>query len=150
MTNRTTGPSMPGLAACAFALLLSGSAFAQESVAASAAAAPSAAASVGESGQHSCRPEYPPAAVRARAEGTTILEFTVAATGALTTVEILQSAGPTPEHHLLDEAAVAALRSCPFKAAVDGVGKPVEAKVKVNYDWFLDAAAAAAARKRRQ
>ena len=147
MTNRSTGPSMPALAACVFALLLSGSALAQESAAASAA---SAAASSGEPRPHSCRPEYPAAAVRARAEGTTVLELTVAATGALTTVEILQSAGPTPEHHLLDEAAVAALRSCAFKAAVDGAGKPVEAKVKENYDWFLDAAAAAAARKRRQ
>lgn len=147
MTNGSIDSSTARLAACAFALLLSGAAFAQEPAAASSASA--AASSGGESRQHACRPEYPPAAMRAKAEGTTILEITIAATGTLAKVAILQSAGPTPEHRLLDEAAIEALRACPFKPAVDGSGKPVDATIKVNYDWYLDAASARAARKQR-
>lgn len=125
-----------GFAGLALALQLSSCAHAEEpaEVAASAASM-----GVGGTATHTknCRPEYPAAALRARAQGTSVVGFTVAATGDVTKVEVLQSAGQTPEHKLLDQAAAIALLTCPFKPGVDGAGKPVESTAKVDYRWVL-------------
>ena len=41
--------------------------------------------------------------------------------------------GPTPEHQVLDEAAVAALSRCPFHAGTDESGQPAGAHITVTY-----------------
>lgn len=87
--------------------------------------------------QVDCKPRYPQAAVRAGAQGVTRLAFHVDATGKLTQVDIVGRSGPTREHQMLDKAAASALSLCPFKAATDANGHPIESVFTVNYTWLL-------------
>ena len=152
MTLRISGTTAIKAAACVLSLHACVPAHGQASPAspaAPAASAPASASGEGTQGRKTCRPTYPEAAKRARAEGTTVVQLTVAADGAATKVVVARSAGPTPEHKMLDQAAVEALRACPFKPAADATGKPVEATVKVDYVWLLDPPGAAASGVRR-
>jgi len=81
------------------------------------------------------KPEFPAAALRAEATGTTKIRFTVDATGAVSKAEVERSAGPSREHRLLDRAAVDALSKCRFKAGTDEAGKPVGTTTIVEYVW---------------
>ena len=85
-----------------------------------------------------CKPEYPPAATRASATGTSRIKFTVDAAGKVTAAEVVGSSGPTREHRLLDKAAQAALSTCPFSPGIDSTGKPVGTEVVVEYAWKLE------------
>lgn len=85
------------------------------------------------------RPEdYPAAAQRAEATGTTSIRFTVGADGKLSKAEIVRSAGATREHKLLDRLALAKLSQCSFTAGTDENGRPVGASFDVEYVWKLD------------
>lgn len=93
-------------------------------------------ANVGE-----CAPkneDYPPAAQRANATGTTSIQFTVGADGKMTGAEIVRPAGSSREHRLLDRLALAKLSECNFKPGVDESGKPVGGSFRVDYVWKLD------------
>jgi protein TonB len=85
-----------------------------------------------------CRPEFPPAALRAQVSGTSHIRFTVDANGKVTAAEVVGSSGPTREHRLLDNAAKAALASCPIKVGIDAEGRPVGTQVEVAYTWKLE------------
>ena len=85
-----------------------------------------------------CRPVYPPAALRAQVQGTTVVDFVVDPEGVASRATIVESAGPTPEHRALDEEAASALTHCPFKPATDGDGRPVSGHVHVNYSWVIE------------
>jgi len=86
-----------------------------------------------------CRkPDYPAAAQRAEATGTTRIRFSVDGEGHVTKAEVVGSAGPSREHRLLDRAAVDALSACPFKPGIDENGKPVGAFANVDYAWKLE------------
>lgn len=90
---------------------------------------------------HACAPtadDYPPAAIRAEATGTTKIRFTIDANGALVKTEVVHSAGPTREHKMLDRVAVSKLSECKFKAAIDAQGKPVGGSFDVDYVWNLN------------
>lgn len=95
-------------------------------------------------GKKNCRPEYPAAALRAKAQGNTTIRFTIDAKGVVTQADVVQSSGPTPEHRLLDETARMALAGCPFKPGTDASGQPIGATVDVVYRWVIAAPETAA------
>ncbi len=81
------------------------------------------------------KPDYPAAARRADATGTSKIRFTVDASGVVSKAEIERSAGSSREHRLLDRAAVDALSKCRFKPGIDDKGKPVGGTTVVDYVW---------------
>lgn len=84
------------------------------------------------------KPEYPAAAQRADAQGTTVIRFTVDAEGKVSKAEIVRSAGSSREHRLLDRAAVDALGRCRFIPGKDESGKSIGAFANVEYKWTLE------------
>jgi protein TonB len=86
----------------------------------------------------SCKPEYPAAALRANATGTTRIKFTVDAAGKVVSAEIVGSSGSSRENRLLDNAAKSALSTCPFTPGIDDTGKPVGTTTVVDYTWKLE------------
>jgi periplasmic protein TonB len=82
--------------------------------------------------------DYPPAAQRAEATGTTKIRFTVDASGRMTNAEVTRSAGASREHRLLDRVAVTKLSECKFQPGRDENGNPVGATVEVEYVWKLE------------
>lgn len=81
------------------------------------------------------KPEYPAAALRADATGTTKIRFTVDATGVVAKAEIERAAGVSREHRLLDRTAVEALSKCRFRPGTDEQGKAVGGTTVVEYVW---------------
>ena len=89
----------------------------------------------------SCAPkneDYPPAALRAEATGTTRIRFTVSAEGRVTGSEVLRSAGPSREHKMLDRLAVGKLSECAFKPGADENGRPTGGTTEVEYVWKIE------------
>jgi protein TonB len=89
----------------------------------------------------SCKPtgdDYPSAAKRAEATGTTKVRFTVGADGKLASAEVAKSAGPSREHKMLDRIAVSKLSECTFRAGVDENGRPAGGSFEVDYVWKLE------------
>ena len=82
--------------------------------------------------------DYPAAARRAEATGTTKVRFTVGADGKLSGAEVVKSAGPTREHKMLDRVALAKLGECTFTPGIDDHGKPVGGSFDVEYVWRLE------------
>jgi protein TonB len=83
--------------------------------------------------------DYPAAAKRAEATGTTRIRFTVGPDGRLAgQPEIVKSAGSSREHKMLDRLAASKLSECKFRAGVDENGKPMGASFDVDYVWKLD------------
>lgn len=81
--------------------------------------------------------DYPAAARRAEATGTTKVRFSVGADGKLTSAEIVRSAGSSREHKMLDRIALSKLSECTFRAGTDENGRPVGASFDVDYVWKL-------------
>ena len=85
------------------------------------------------------RDDYPAAAVRAEATGTTRVQVNVDATGKIVSVDVLKSAGPSREHKSLDRLIVTKIISdCKATPARDDEGKPVAGSTPVEYVWKLD------------
>ncbi|MCA6216642.1 energy transducer TonB [Ideonella sp. B7] len=81
--------------------------------------------------------DYPAAAARAQATGTTRVRFTVDAGGKLAKAEVVRSAGPSREHRMLDRIAVEKLSECTFRPGVDENGHPAGGTFEVDYVWTL-------------
>ncbi|MBI5719124.1 MAG: TonB family protein [Burkholderiales bacterium] len=84
------------------------------------------------------KPDYPTAALRAEATGTSRIRFTVDASGMMTRAEVERSAGPTREHRMLDQAAIGALSKCRFKPGLDKQGQAAGGVAVVEYVWKID------------
>ncbi len=84
------------------------------------------------------KPEYPAAAARAEATGTTKIRFVVDAEGKVSSATVEAQAGSSREHRLLDRTAVEALSKCRFKPGTDEQGKPLGGTTVVEYVWKLD------------
>lgn len=82
--------------------------------------------------------DYPAAARRAEATGTTRVRFTVGPDGKLASAEVVKSAGPTREHKMLDRIALAKLGECTFTPGIDDHGKPTGGSFDVEYVWRLE------------
>jgi protein TonB len=83
--------------------------------------------------------EYPAAAVRAEATGTSKVRINIDAEGRLQSVDIVKSAGASREHKMLDRLLASSLGSrCKFEPARDEAGKPVAGYVEAEYVWKLD------------
>jgi protein TonB len=82
--------------------------------------------------------DYPQPAIKANAEGRSLLRFTVDATGKLVGTEVVRSAGMSREHKLLDRVAAAKFAECKFTPGVDASGKPVGGTVSIEYVWRLE------------
>jgi len=82
--------------------------------------------------------DYPSAAQKAEATGTTKISFTVGADGKLASSQIVRSAGPSREHKMLDRMAMSKLSECAFRPGSDENGRPVGGTFEVEYVWKLD------------
>jgi periplasmic protein TonB len=102
---------------------------------------PRRAASPAIANASACAPtadDYPTAARRSEATGTTRVRFAVGADGKLASAQVVRSAGSSREHKMLDRLAMTKLSECTFKAGIDENGKPVGASFDVEYVWKLD------------
>ena len=91
-----------------------------------------------DAGAAQCHPEYPAAAQRAGATGTTRIRFTVDAAGRVAATQILRASGSARENRLMDQAAAAALARCPVQVGTDDQGRPVGTTTDVDYVWTLN------------
>lgn len=82
-------------------------------------------------------PAYPTAAAGAGATGSTTLEITVDATSTVTRVVVVKSAGDTPAHKLLDQAAIDDIATCTINAARGRDGQPVSTTARMTFNWVL-------------
>ena len=81
--------------------------------------------------------DYPAAALKEEATGTTRVRFTVDATGKLSASEVVRTAGPSRAHKALDRVAVQKLSECTFRPGQDENGKAVGGTFDVEYVWKL-------------
>ena len=103
-------------------------------------AAPPQAARPAIANVKACAPreeDYPPAAARAEATGTTKVRFSIDGQGAMVKAEVVKSAGGSREHKLLDRVAVEKLSACKFTPGADESGRPVGGSFDVEYVWKL-------------
>ena len=82
--------------------------------------------------------DYPAAAVRSEATGTTRIRFNIGPDGKMIGSEVVKSAGASREHKMLDRLAQSKLSECRFTAGADENGRPVGASFDVEYVWKLD------------
>ena len=82
--------------------------------------------------------DYPAAARRAEATGSTRVRFTVGADGKLAGADVLKSSGSSREHKMMDRVAVTKLSECTFRPGQDENGKAIGGTYEVEYVWKLD------------
>jgi len=81
---------------------------------------------------HVCTENYPEAAIKANAEGTTLLEFTVTQQGAVANIKV----GKTSGNADLDAAAMQCASTWQYKPALQR-GKPVDIDWQASVQWAL-------------
>jgi protein TonB len=87
-----------------------------------------------------CAPQaddYPAAALRAEATGTTRIRFTIDASGKMVSSEVVRSAGSSREHRMLDRIALTKLSECRFSPGRDETGAATGGTTEVEYVWRI-------------
>lgn len=84
------------------------------------------------------KPEYPRAALRAGAIGTTRIQFAIDAHGRVMRADLVKSSGSSSAHRRMDRAAIEALSRCAFEPGVDESGRAIGARATVEYVWQLE------------
>jgi TonB family protein len=79
--------------------------------------------------EHCIPPEYPPAALRAEAQGTTTVELRVRPDGTVAESQVVKSAGESRAHKLLDRVTQDAFLKCKFNS----IGAEVERTTRLSY-----------------
>lgn len=79
-------------------------------------------------------PEYPLASIRQQEAGTSVIQLTVDAQGAVSRSVVLKSSGSAR----LDQAAADAFWTCRFIAAQDATGTNVASSHAMTFDWRLE------------
>jgi TonB family protein len=82
--------------------------------------------------------DYPPAALRAEATGTTRVRFEVDATGKLARAEVVKPSGDSREHRLLDRVALNKLSECTVRPGNDETGNAAGGVFEVEYVWKIE------------
>jgi len=106
-----------------------------------ASAPPRVAARPAVANARDCAPgpeDYPAAALKEEATGTTVIRFSVDATGKLASADVVKSAGASRAHKALDRVALQKLSECKFRPGNDENGRPIGATVDVEYVWKLN------------
>lgn len=86
-------------------------------------------------GEATCSIEsYPPEAARANATGTTRAKFEVDPEGKVSNAVVIVSAGPSPQHQLLDAATLRMLATCTYPPRP---GQTENVVKKIEYVWRL-------------
>lgn len=88
-------------------------------------------------------PDYPAAARRARASGTTGVELMVAPDGKVLETRLLTPSGTTPEHQLLDQTALAALSQCRMQMPPGTPSNDGPRPARIEFLWILEGPASA-------
>lgn len=86
-------------------------------------------------GPVACAPDWPANARAARAYGRTTVRLFIDPAGQVRAGTVLSPSGPTPEHHALDEAVVAAFSRCQVDVARDAAGQPVACEAVETWTW---------------
>ena len=81
--------------------------------------------------------DYPAAALKEEATGTTRVRFPVDGGGKLSAAEVVRSAGASRAHKALDRVAVQKLSECKFSPGIDENGRAVGGSFEVEYVWKL-------------
>jgi TonB family protein len=79
--------------------------------------------------EHCIPPEYPPAALRAEAQGTTTVELRVRPDGTVAESQVVKSAGESRAHKLMDRVTQDAFRKCKFNS----IGAEAERTTRLSY-----------------
>ena len=81
--------------------------------------------------------DYPRAALKEEATGTTKIRFSINADGKLAGAEVIMSAGSSRAHKMLDRVALSKLSECTFKPGLDANGHAVGGSFDVEYVWKI-------------
>lgn len=83
------------------------------------------------------KPEYSTAALKAEAQGLTVVVYTMDIDGRIADARIERSSGPTREHRMLDRLTLAAVKACRGRpGTIDG--KPQRETGRAEYLWKMN------------
>lgn len=81
---------------------------------------------------------YPLAAMNAKVTGKTVVQFDIDSKGTVSNAVVLKSAGETPQHKLLDEAARRITSTCIYPSRSGDATQTTTTTTTTDYIWKID------------